>query len=117
DRRRVFRSSRRTKKEAPTIGSTARTRRERTLRHQIEQIEDESGAKAIAVALRDFETGLELHYHADRWFHAARTIKVPILLGVFATIDRGELLPHSRVHLRNRLLSVVEHIPCRVASP
>ena len=90
--------------------------RERALRHQIEKIEKESGAKAIAVALHDSETGFELHYHADRWFHAASTIKVPILLGVFAAIDRGELLPHSRVHVRNRFLSVIENIPFRVES-
>ncbi|HEX9219991.1 MAG TPA: serine hydrolase, partial [Gemmatimonadaceae bacterium] len=105
-----------TKREAPVIGATAITPRERTLRHQIEKIEKESGATAIAVALRDFETGLELHYHADRWFHAASTIKVPILLGVFAAIDRGELLPHSRCHVRNRFLSCVENIPFRVES-
>ena len=90
--------------------------RERALRTQIENIEKESGAKAIAVALHDAETGLELHYKADRWFHAASTIKVPILLGVFAAIDRGDLLPHSRVHVRNRFLSVVENIPFRVES-
>src|SRR6266550_2552567 len=90
--------------------------RERALRYQIEKIEKESGAKAIAVALHDSETGFELHYHADRWFHAASTIKVPILLGVFAAIDRGELLPHSRVHVRNRFLSVIENIPFRVES-
>ncbi len=90
--------------------------RERALRTQIENIEKESGAKAIAVALHDAETGLELHYKADRWFHAASTIKVPILLGVFAAIDRGDLLPHSRVHVRNRFLSVIENIPFRVES-
>lgn len=90
--------------------------RERALRTQIENIEKESGAKAIAVALHDAETGLELHYKADMWFHAASTIKVPILLGVFAAIDRGDLLPHSRVHVRNRFLSVVENIPFRVES-
>jgi beta-lactamase class A len=90
--------------------------RERALRTQIENIEKESGAKAIAVALHDAETGLELHYKADRWFHAASTIKVPILLGVFAAIDRGDLLPHSRVHVRNRFLSVVENVPFRVES-
>src|SRR5256714_14001095 len=98
-------------------GATAKsTPRERALRHQIERIEKESGAKAIAVALHDGEAGFELHYHADRWFHAASTIKVPILLGVFAAIDRGELLPHSRVHVRNRFLSVVEEVPFRVES-
>ena len=99
--------------KAPAVVPTSR---ERTLRHQIEKIEKESGAKAIAVALRDFESGVEIHYHSDRWFHAASTIKVPILLGVFAAIDRGELLPHSRVHVRNRFLSVVENIPFRVES-
>jgi len=90
--------------------------RERALRTQIENIEKESSAKAIAVALHDAETGFELHYKADRWFHAASTIKVPILLGVFAAIDRGDLLPHSRVHVRNRFLSVVENVPFRVES-
>ena len=99
-----------TKMEMPTAA------RERALRTQIEKIESESGAKAIAVALHDAETDFELHYNADRWFHAASTIKVPILLGAFAAIDRGELLPHSRVHVRNRFLSVVENVPFRVES-
>jgi beta-lactamase class A len=102
-----------TEKEAPAIDATARERR---LMQQIEAIEKESGAVAIAVALHDAETRLELHYNADRWFHAASTIKVPILLGVFAAIDRGDLLPHSRVHVRNRFLSVVEDIPFRIES-
>jgi beta-lactamase class A len=105
-----------TKKQAPRPGATELTPRERELRDQIEKIESDSGAKAIAVAMHDAETGLELHYHADRWFHAASTIKVPILLGVFAAIDRGDLLPHSRVHVRNRFLSVIENIPFRVES-
>ncbi len=105
-----------TKKQAPPPVAPELTPRERELRDQIEKIERDSGATAIAVALRDAETGLELHYHADRWFHAASTIKVPILLGVFAAIDRGDLLPHSRVHVRNRFLSVVENIPFRVES-
>ena len=105
-----------TKTESKATSANPASPRERALRHQIEKIEKESGAKAIAVALHDSETGFQLHYHADRWFHAASTIKVPILLGVFAAIDRGELLPHSRVHVRNRFLSVVEDIPFRVES-
>ncbi|HEY8853555.1 MAG TPA: serine hydrolase [Gemmatimonadaceae bacterium] len=95
---------------------SATAARERVLQTKIENIEKESAAKAIAVALHDAESGLELHYKADRWFHAASTIKVPILLGVFAAIDRGELLPHSRVHVRNRFLSVIENVPFRVES-
>lgn len=99
-----------TETEAPA------SERERALQTEIEEIEKKSGAQAIAVALHDLETGLELRYHADRWFHAASTIKVPILLGAFAAIDRGDLLPHSRVHVRNRFLSCVEDIPFRVES-
>jgi beta-lactamase class A len=99
-----------------TMTESPMAARERALTSQIAKIEQESGAKAIGVALHDAETGLELHYKADRWFHAASTIKVPILLGVFAAIDRGDLLPHSRVHVRNRFLSVVESVPFRVES-
>lgn len=90
--------------------------REATLRKQIEKIESESGAKAVAVAVHDTETDFELHYRADRWFHAASTIKVPILLGVFDGIAHGKLLPHSRIHVRNRFRSVVEGVPFRVES-
>jgi beta-lactamase class A len=90
--------------------------RELALRSEIERIEKDSQAKAVAVALHDLESGFELHYNPDRWFHAASTIKVPILLGAFAAIDRGDLLPHSRVHVRNRFLSIVENIPFRIES-
>ena len=90
--------------------------REAKLRKQIEKIESESGAKAVAVAVHDTETDFELHYRADRWFHAASTIKVPILLGVFDGIAHGKLLPHSRIHVRNRFRSVVEGVPFRVES-
>ncbi|HJP85577.1 MAG TPA: serine hydrolase [Gemmatimonadaceae bacterium] len=109
-------STKETTSPARPAGTSATAPSESALKKQIEKIEKEAGAKAIAIALHDFETGFELHYQADRWFHAASTIKVPILLGVFAAIDRGDLLPHSRVHVRNRFLSVVEDIPFRVES-
>ena len=101
---------------ARPAGVSATAPDDASLKTSIEKIAKDSGARAISVALHDFETGFELRYDADRWFHAASTIKVPILLGVFAAIDRGDLLPHSRVHVRNRFLSVVEDIPFRVES-
>src|SRR5438045_8144809 len=109
-------TSKETTSPAASAGVSAAAPSESALKEQIDKVARESGAKAIAVALHDFETGFELHYHDDRWFHAASTIKVPILLGVFAAIDRGDLLPHSRVHVRNRFLSVVENVPFRVES-
>ena len=78
------------------------------------ELQAKAGATAMGVSIVDMETGDEFHYHADRWFHAASTIKVAILVGVFGAIFRGELLPQSRVHVRNRFLSAFDGSPYRV---
>ena len=84
------------------------------LQARFAELQAKSGASAVAVSIADLETGAEFHYHADRWFHAASTIKVAILVGVFGAIFRGELLPQSRVHVRNRFLSAHDGSPYRV---
>jgi beta-lactamase class A len=84
------------------------------LQARFAELEAKAGAASLAVAIADLETGAEFHYHADRWFHAASTIKVAILVGVFGAIFRGELLPQSRVHVRNRFLSAHDGSPYRV---
>jgi beta-lactamase class A len=73
-----------------------------------------SGALALSVAVHDTETHLSFRRDADRWFHAASTIKVAILLGVYASIHHGWLLPHSRVHVRNRFFSAADGSTFRV---
>lgn len=85
-----------------------------TLRRQILDIAEDAGARAVAVAFYDFEHRVEWSLHGERWFHAASTIKVPVLLGVYDAIERGELEPHSRVHVRNRFLSIIDGTPFRV---
>jgi beta-lactamase class A len=85
-------------------------------RDQIQEIERNSGAKALAVGLYDTATGAEFRHQDDRWFHAASTIKVPILIGVFGAIHRGELRPYSRLHVRNLFHSVVDGVPFKVDS-
>jgi beta-lactamase class A len=78
------------------------------------ELEAKAGARSIAVAISDLETDGRFTYHADRWFHAASTIKVAILLGVYGAFHRGDLLPQSRVHVRNRFLSAYDGSPYRV---
>jgi beta-lactamase class A len=78
------------------------------------ELAQRAGATCLAVAIADLETGGEFHHNADRWFHAASTIKLAILAGVFDAISRGELLPQSRVHVRNRFLSAWDGSPYRV---
>jgi len=84
------------------------------LRHRIDVAVRKSDALAVAVALHDTESGAELYYEADRWFHGASTIKVAILLAVYGEIDRGRLAPQSRLHIRNRFLSAYDGSPFRV---
>lgn len=84
------------------------------LHGRFSELEELSKARGLAVAISDFESGHDFDYHGDRWFHAASTIKVAILLGVYGTIHRGELLPQSRVHVRNRFLSAHDASPYRV---
>jgi beta-lactamase class A len=86
----------------------------RSLHRQIEEIGAEAGAEAIGVALYDQRHKTRWGYHADRWFHAASTIKIPVMLGVFDAIERDQLQSVSRVHVRNRFLSVADGRPFRV---
>ena len=84
------------------------------LQGRFAELEELSGARALAVSISDFETGHEFSYHGDRWFHAASTIKLAVLLGVYGAIHRGDLLPQSRLHVRNRFLSAHDGSPFRV---
>ena len=84
------------------------------LRQRIDAAARKSDARAIAVALHDAESGAELQYDADRWFHGASTIKIAILLAVYGEIDRGRLAPQSRLHVRNRFLSAYDGSPFRI---
>jgi beta-lactamase class A len=88
----------------------------RTLRDRLEELEQRSRARALAVAMHDLETGLEFKYRSDRWFHAASTIKLAVLLGAFAAIHTGKLLPQSRLHVRNRFRSAWDGTSFRVLS-
>jgi beta-lactamase class A len=81
---------------------------------RLAELQVKAKASALAVAISDLETGIAFDYHADRWFHAASTIKVAILAGVYGAIARGELLPQSRVHVRNRFLSAWDGSPYRL---
>ena len=84
------------------------------LHARLDALERRAGARSLAVAVYDTRTHLSFRRHSERWFHAASTIKVAILLGVYASIHHGWLLPQSRVHVRNRFLSSVDGTPFRV---
>lgn len=87
---------------------------EATLRDTVQRIGEDAKASSIAVAVYDFEHHTTWSINPARWFHAASTIKVPVLLAVYEAIEQGRFEPHSRVHVRNRFLGAVDGRPFRV---
>ena len=85
-----------------------------SLRSAVLGIAGDAGAQRVGVAWFDYEHRLGWSVHGEEWFHAASTIKVPVLLGVYAAIGSGRLQQRSRVHVRNRFLSVATGRPYRV---
>jgi beta-lactamase class A len=81
------------------------------LDQELERLAAQSKARAIAVALHDIESGLRFSLRGDRWFHAASTIKVAVLLAVFRAADEGRLRLDDSLHVRNRFLSAADGSP------
>jgi beta-lactamase class A len=86
------------------------------LQTRLEELERSTGAHALAVALHDEEREIAFAWHAERWFHAASTIKLAILVGVYSAIHRGVLKPDARLHVRNRFHGALDGLPYRVRS-
>jgi len=82
-----------------------------TLNEELERLAADRKAQAIAVALHDVESGLRFSLQGDRWFHAASTIKVAVLLAVFRAADEGRLRLDDSLHVRNRFISVADGSP------
>lgn len=72
-------------------------------------------ARAIGVALHDLETGLRFSLCGDRWFHAASTIKVAVLLALFRAADEGRFRLNDSLHVRNRFFSAADGSLFRVS--
>lgn len=93
-----------------------------TLNEQLEKLAAQRKARAIAVAVHDLETRFRFSLNGDRWFHAASTIKVAVLLAVFRAADEGRLRLDDSLHVRNRFFSAADgyifHVtPDRDATP
>ena len=85
-----------------------------TLRDEVEETACESKARAVAVALFDVDSGLRFSLAGDRWFHAASTIKVAVLLAVFRAVDESRLRLNDSLHVRNRFVSAADGSPFRL---
>lgn len=62
----------------------------------------------VAVAVHDLASGQRLSLRGDSVYHAASTMKVPVLLALYQEFRAGRLRPDQRIPLANRFASIVD---------
>ena len=65
----------------------------------------------VGVAYHDLERGDTLYINADTSFHAASTMKVPVMIELFRAFDAGRLRPDQTIPLTNQFASIVDGSP------
>lgn len=64
--------------------------------------------QTIAVSYYDFATGREFHRNEKVVFHAASTMKVPVMVGIFDAVSRGELRLDQPARVKNEFASIFD---------
>src|SRR5688572_27880304 len=82
-----------------------------SLYRNVLKIREQHGLENLGIAFYDAETTIQWSYNGDQYLHAASTMKLAVLLGVFRQIDRNELSLDAQVHVRNRFTSIVNQDP------
>jgi beta-lactamase class A len=67
-----------------------------------------TGTASVAVAYLDIATGSRVLHYETQQFHAASTMKVPVMIAAWAAIDAGELAPDQPLPVRNEFRSIVD---------
>jgi beta-lactamase class A len=65
----------------------------------------------VGVAFHDLETGDSLYLRADESFHAASTMKVPVMIELFRQVDAGTLKLDQGIPLVNHFVSIADGSP------
>jgi beta-lactamase class A len=82
-----------------------------SLYRNVLKIRRDHALENLGISFYDAESTIQWSYNADHYFHAASTMKLAVLLGVFRQVDRGELRVDAPVHVRNRFTSIVNQEP------
>ena len=85
-----------------------------TLEAEIRAIIAGSGAE-VAVAFRTVDGRDELLIDPDKVFHAASTMKVPVMIELFRQAGKGALSLEEKLPIRNRFKSIVDGSPYKLS--
>ena len=72
--------------------------------------------QTIGVAYRDLATGETILRNDREVFHAASTMKVPVMLGIFEAVTRGELSLDQPLRVKNEFTSILDGSPYSLES-
>jgi beta-lactamase class A len=81
---------------------------ERSIRVILQDSGAEAETVAVAVAVCDLQTGERVLIRADERFHAASTMKVPVMMEVFRRVEDGTLSLDDRLTIRNQFVSIAD---------
>jgi beta-lactamase class A len=77
------------------------------LKSRIQKLIDSSGAE-VAVAVRTLDGQKEVLIDPDKSFHAASTMKVPVMVELFRQAEAGQLRLDGQLPVRNEFHSIVD---------
>jgi len=80
----------------------------KALPEKIDELVRASGAETVAVVYYDLATGKELSINPDVSFHAASTMKVPVMMEIFRQAAAGKLSLDQRIPVKNDFASIVD---------
>lgn len=78
------------------------------LERDVERVLSANRGRSIAVAYYDLRDGTSLLRNERERFHAASTMKVPVMLGIYEAVSRGELRLDQKVRVRNEFVSILD---------
>jgi beta-lactamase class A len=84
------------------------TSQPRDLASDVDRILAKHPHQTIAVAYLDLKSGDTLYRNEKTLFHAASTMKVPVMLGIFEAVTRGELRLDQPVRVCNEFKSIFD---------
>ena len=82
-----------------------------SLRQRLEARVAQVPGAVVGVSFRDLQTGDSLDINADDSFHAASTMKVPVMIELFRMVERKELSLDQGILLVNQFGSIVDGAP------
>ena len=84
-----------------------------TLEHLKQKIENELSKQTgdFAVAFKDLTTGKELLIHANEEFHAASTMKTPVMIEVYKQVAQHKLSLSDSITITTEFKSIVDGSP------